>query len=51
MTTGGTAGLVRRLDGSSRATLLELLFDVVFVAALAQTSKLLATGILGQAPR
>ena len=42
MTTGGTAGLVRRLDGSSRATLLELLFDVVFVAALAQTSKLLA---------
>ncbi|MEU4556343.1 low temperature requirement protein A [Micromonospora violae] len=42
MTTGGTAALVRRLDGSSRATLLELLFDVVFVAALAQTSKLLA---------
>ncbi|WP_433124396.1 low temperature requirement protein A [Micromonospora sp. CA-240977] len=42
MTTGGTAALVRRLDGSTRATLLELLFDVVFVAALAQTSKLLA---------
>ncbi|MFG1914572.1 low temperature requirement protein A [Micromonospora sp. NPDC048898] len=42
MTTGGTPALVRRLDGSSRATLLELLFDVVFVAALAQTSKLLA---------
>ncbi|MET8358573.1 low temperature requirement protein A [Micromonospora sp. NPDC005171] len=42
MTTGGSAALVRRLDGSTRATLLELLFDVVFVAALAQTSKLLA---------
>ncbi|MEV4120027.1 low temperature requirement protein A [Micromonospora sp. NPDC049645] len=42
MTTGGTAALVRRLDGSTRATLLELLFDVVFVAALAQASKLLA---------
>ncbi|SCG53558.1 low temperature requirement protein A [Micromonospora zamorensis] len=42
MTTGGTAALVRRRDGSTRATLLELLFDVVFVAALAQTSKLLA---------
>ncbi|MET8045407.1 low temperature requirement protein A [Micromonospora sp. NPDC005215] len=42
MTTGGTGALVRRLDGSTRATLLELLFDVVFVAALAQTSKLLA---------
>ncbi|MCF0092693.1 low temperature requirement protein A [Micromonospora sp. MH99] len=42
MTTGGTRALVRRLDGSTRATLLELLFDVVFVAALAQTSKLLA---------
>ncbi|MFG2049134.1 low temperature requirement protein A [Micromonospora sp. NPDC048935] len=42
MTTGGTPALVRRLDGSTRATLLELLFDVVFVAALAQTSKLLA---------
>ncbi|MGV9213769.1 low temperature requirement protein A [Micromonospora sp. RB23] len=42
MTTGGTAALVRRPDGSTRATLLELLFDVVFVAALAQTSKLLA---------
>ena len=42
MTTGGGAALVRRLDGSTRATLLELLFDVVFVAALAQTSKLLA---------
>ncbi|MFF5054802.1 low temperature requirement protein A [Micromonospora sp. NPDC000663] len=42
MTTRGTPALVRRLDGSTRATLLELLFDVVFVAALAQTSKLLA---------
>ncbi|WP_158630924.1 low temperature requirement protein A [Micromonospora inaquosa] len=42
MTTGGGAALVRRLDGSTRATLLELLFDVVFVAALAQTSTLLA---------
>ncbi|MET8231682.1 low temperature requirement protein A [Micromonospora sp. NPDC005298] len=42
MTTRGNPALVRRLDGSTRATLLELLFDVVFVAALAQTSKLLA---------
>ncbi|GAB3933894.1 hypothetical protein GCM10027614_05880 [Micromonospora vulcania] len=42
MTTGGTAALVRRPDGSSRATLLELLFDVVFVAALALISKLIA---------
>ncbi|MEV4822177.1 low temperature requirement protein A [Micromonospora sp. NPDC049274] len=42
MTTGGTAALLRRPDGSTRATLLELLYDVVFVAALAQTSKLLA---------
>ncbi|MBQ1032489.1 low temperature requirement protein A [Micromonospora sp. C97] len=40
MTTEGNATLVRRLDGSTRATLLELLFDVVFVAALALTSKL-----------
>ncbi|MET8348528.1 MULTISPECIES: low temperature requirement protein A [unclassified Micromonospora] len=42
MTTGGTAALVRRPDGSARATLLELLFDVVFVAALALVSKLIA---------
>ncbi|MET0418691.1 MAG: low temperature requirement protein A [Actinoplanes sp.] len=42
MTTGGTTALVRRPDGSTRATLLELLYDVVFVAALAQTSTLLA---------
>ncbi|WP_328416076.1 low temperature requirement protein A [Micromonospora sp. NBC_00389] len=42
MTTGGTAALVRRPDGSARATLLELLFDVVFVAALAMVSKLIA---------
>lgn len=42
MTTGGTAALVRRPDGSTRATLLELLFDVVFVASLALTSTLLA---------
>ncbi|MEW2427252.1 low temperature requirement protein A [Micromonospora sp. NPDC047644] len=41
MSTGGTAALVRRPDGSTRATLLELLFDVVFVAALALTSTLL----------
>ncbi|PWR13687.1 low temperature requirement protein A [Micromonospora acroterricola] len=42
MTTGGTAALVRRPEGSARATLLELLFDVVFVAALAMVSKLIA---------
>ncbi|MCG5468117.1 low temperature requirement protein A [Micromonospora sp. LAH09] len=42
MTTGGTAALIRRPDGSTRATLLELLFDVVFVASLALTSTLLA---------
>ncbi|MBM0232555.1 low temperature requirement protein A [Micromonospora sp. STR1_7] len=42
MTTGGTAALVRRPDGSARATLLELLFDVVFVAALALVSTLVA---------
>ncbi|RKR92211.1 low temperature requirement protein LtrA [Micromonospora pisi] len=41
MTTEGNAALVRRLDGSTRATLLELLFDVVFVAALALSSNLL----------
>ena len=41
MTTEGNAALVRRLEGSTRATLLELLFDVVFVAALALTSTLL----------
>ncbi|WP_410808892.1 low temperature requirement protein A [Micromonospora sp. 067-2] len=42
MTTAGAAELVRRPEGSTRATLLELLFDVVFVAALALTSMLLA---------
>ncbi|MBQ0900985.1 low temperature requirement protein A [Micromonospora sp. U21] len=42
MTTGGTAALVRRPEGSARATLLELLFDVVFVAALAMVSTLIA---------
>ncbi|WP_410817496.1 low temperature requirement protein A [Micromonospora sp. 050-3] len=42
MTTKGNAALVRRRDQSTRATLLELLFDVVFVAALALTSKLLS---------
>ena len=42
MTTKGNAALVRRPDESTRATLLELLFDVVFVAALALTSKLLS---------
>ncbi|MET8119837.1 low temperature requirement protein A [Micromonospora sp. NPDC005189] len=42
MTTEGSAALVRRPDGSTRATLLELLFDVVFVAALALISKQLA---------
>ncbi|MGW2624734.1 low temperature requirement protein A [Micromonospora taraxaci] len=45
MTTAGTAALVRRPDGSTRATLLELLFDVVFVAALALTSTLLTENI------
>lgn len=42
MTTGGSTELVRRPSGSTRATLLELLFDVVFVAALALTSMLMA---------
>ncbi|MFI6263531.1 low temperature requirement protein A [Micromonospora sp. NPDC051006] len=42
MTTGGSTELVRRPDGSARATLLELLFDVVFVAALALVSMLVA---------
>ncbi|SCG76945.1 low temperature requirement protein A [Micromonospora inositola] len=42
MTTGGSTELVRRPNGSPRATLLELLFDVVFVAALALTSMLIA---------
>ncbi|MGQ5261256.1 low temperature requirement protein A [Micromonospora sp. ZYX-F-536] len=42
MTTGGSTALVRRPNGSARATLLELLFDVVFVAALAMVSKLIA---------
>ncbi|MEU7974036.1 low temperature requirement protein A [Micromonospora sp. NPDC049089] len=45
MSTGGTAALVRRPDGSTRATLLELLFDVVFVAALALTSTLLTENL------
>ncbi|MGW5669596.1 low temperature requirement protein A [Micromonospora sp. NPDC003776] len=42
MTSGGSTELVRRPSGSTRATLLELLFDVVFVAALALTSMLIA---------
>ncbi|MDZ5447861.1 low temperature requirement protein A [Micromonospora sp. 4G57] len=42
MTTGGSTELVRRPSGSTRATLLELLLDVVFVAALALTSMLIA---------
>ncbi|RZU72695.1 low temperature requirement protein LtrA [Micromonospora kangleipakensis] len=42
MTTGDSTELVRRPNGSTRATLLELLFDVVFVAALALTSMLIA---------
>ncbi|MFE9954644.1 low temperature requirement protein A [Micromonospora sp. NPDC005299] len=42
MTTGGSSELVRRPNGSTRATLLELLFDVVFVAALALVSMLIA---------
>src|SRR4051794_37480887 len=42
MTTGGGSELVRRPNGSTRATLLELLFDVVFVAALALVSMLIA---------
>ncbi|MCO1593763.1 low temperature requirement protein A [Micromonospora sp. RHAY321] len=41
MTTGGSTALVRRMEGAARATLLELLFDVVFVAALALISTLL----------
>ncbi|MGY0006980.1 low temperature requirement protein A [Micromonospora sp. I033] len=42
MTSGGSSELVRRPNGSTRATLLELLFDVVFVAALALVSMLIA---------
>ncbi|MFG2099772.1 low temperature requirement protein A [Micromonospora echinaurantiaca] len=42
MTTGGSTELVRRPNASNRATLLELLFDVVFVAALALISMLIA---------
>ncbi|MET7966594.1 low temperature requirement protein A [Micromonospora sp. NPDC005305] len=42
MTTGGRSELVRPPNGSTRATLLELLFDVVFVAALALVSMLIA---------
>ncbi|MEV4811378.1 low temperature requirement protein A [Micromonospora avicenniae] len=42
MTTGGDASLVRRPDASNRATLLELLFDVVFVAAIALVSMIIA---------
>ncbi|MEU1684609.1 low temperature requirement protein A [Micromonospora sp. NPDC005707] len=42
MTTGGGSELVRPPGGSTRATLLELLFDVVFVAALALVSMLIA---------
>ncbi|MFE9688639.1 low temperature requirement protein A [Micromonospora sp. NPDC005806] len=42
MTTGGSSELVRRPSGSTRATLLELLFDVVFVAALALISMQIA---------
>ncbi|MET7707640.1 low temperature requirement protein A [Micromonospora sp. NPDC005413] len=45
MTTEGSAALVRRPDGSTRATLLELLFDVVFVAALALISTLLSENL------
>ncbi|MEU4678763.1 low temperature requirement protein A [Micromonospora sp. NPDC023737] len=42
MTTGGGTGLVRRPDASNRATLLELLFDVVFVAAIALISVIIS---------
>ncbi|MFD0784749.1 low temperature requirement protein A, partial [Micromonospora azadirachtae] len=42
MTTGDRASLVRRPDASNRATLLELLFDVVFVAAIALVSMIIA---------
>ncbi|RKN36234.1 low temperature requirement protein A [Micromonospora musae] len=44
MTTGGATSLVRRPDASNRATLLELLFDVVFVAAIALVSMTIAEG-------
>ncbi|TDC37536.1 low temperature requirement protein A [Micromonospora sp. 15K316] len=44
MTTGDGASLVRRPDASNRATLLELLFDVVFVAAIALVSMTIAEG-------
>ncbi|WP_262282964.1 low temperature requirement protein A [Micromonospora sp. MA102] len=42
MTSGGSSELVRPPNASTRATLLELLFDVVFVAALALVSMLIA---------
>ncbi|WP_046564395.1 low temperature requirement protein A [Micromonospora sp. HK10] len=42
MTTGGSSELVRRPETSTRATLLELVFDVVFVAALAAASMRIA---------
>ncbi|MER6593241.1 hypothetical protein ABT214_15590 [Micromonospora purpureochromogenes] len=44
MRIGGSTELVRRPSGSARATLLELLFDVVFVAALARASMLMSAG-------
>ncbi|MEU6204312.1 low temperature requirement protein A [Micromonospora musae] len=44
MTTGGGTNLVRRPDASNRATLLELLFDVVFVAAIALVSMIISDG-------
>ncbi|MEU4339031.1 low temperature requirement protein A [Micromonospora lupini] len=42
MTTDRAVGLTRRDEGPQRATLLELFFDLVFVAALALTSRTLA---------
>jgi low temperature requirement protein LtrA len=45
MTTGASTGLLRNPDGPQRATLLELIFDVVYVAAIALMSTRLASNL------
>ena len=45
MTTDRAVGLARKSEGPQRATLLELLLDLVFVAALALTSQTLARNL------
>ena len=45
MTTDRAVGLARKGEGPQRATLLELLLDLVFVAALALTSQTLARNL------